>query len=95
MLRQNILFFRLPSKNVKVNIYKTKILCCNLWIWNLVSYVKGRAPIECLRTGSIQEEYVYLRDEVTGGWRDLHNEKFHNLYSSRNIISKIKSKGIG
>jgi hypothetical protein len=22
------------------------------------------------------------RDEVTGGWRKLHNEEFHNLYSS-------------
>jgi hypothetical protein len=21
------------------------------------------------------------RDEVTGGWRKLHNEEFHNLYS--------------
>jgi hypothetical protein len=26
------------------------------------------------------------RDEVTGGWRKLHNEKLHNLYSSPNII---------
>jgi hypothetical protein len=22
------------------------------------------------------------RDEVTGGWRKLHNEQLHNLYSS-------------
>jgi hypothetical protein len=22
------------------------------------------------------------RDEVTGDWKELHNEKFHNLYSS-------------
>jgi hypothetical protein len=26
------------------------------------------------------------RDEVTGGWRKLHNEKLHNLYSSPSII---------
>jgi hypothetical protein len=25
------------------------------------------------------------RDEVTGGWRKLHNEELHNLYSSPNI----------
>jgi hypothetical protein len=25
-------------------------------------------------------------DEVTGGWRKLHNEEFHNLYSSLSII---------
>jgi hypothetical protein len=30
------------------------------------------------------------RDEVTGGWRKLHNEKLHNLYSSRSIIRMIK-----
>jgi hypothetical protein len=29
---------------------------------------------------------------VTGGWRKLHNEELHNLYSSTNIIRKIKSK---
>jgi hypothetical protein len=32
------------------------------------------------------------RDEVTGGWRKLHNEELHNLYSSPNIITTIKSR---
>jgi hypothetical protein len=32
------------------------------------------------------------RDEVIGGWRKLHNEKFHNLYSSPSIIRMIKSR---
>jgi hypothetical protein len=32
------------------------------------------------------------RDEVTGGWRKLHNEELHNSYSSSNIISIIKSR---
>jgi hypothetical protein len=32
------------------------------------------------------------RDEVTGGWKRLHNEKLHNLYSSPNIIKMIKSR---
>jgi hypothetical protein len=30
------------------------------------------------------------RDEVTEDWRKLHNEEFHNLYSSPNIIKMIK-----
>jgi hypothetical protein len=30
------------------------------------------------------------RDEVTGGWRKLHNEELHNLYSSPSIIRIIK-----
>jgi hypothetical protein len=32
------------------------------------------------------------RDEVTGGWRRLHNEELHYLYSSGCIIRMIKSK---
>jgi hypothetical protein len=30
------------------------------------------------------------RDEVTGGWRKLHNENLHSLYSSPSIIIMIK-----
>jgi hypothetical protein len=32
------------------------------------------------------------RAEVTGGWRKLHNEELHNLYSSPSIIRMIKSR---
>jgi hypothetical protein len=32
------------------------------------------------------------RDEVTGGWRKLHNEELHNLFSSPSIIRIIKSR---
>jgi hypothetical protein len=32
------------------------------------------------------------RDEVTGGWRKLHNEVLRNLYSSPSIIRMIKSR---
>jgi hypothetical protein len=32
------------------------------------------------------------RDEVTGGWRKLHNEELHNLYSSPSIIRMMKSR---
>jgi hypothetical protein len=26
------------------------------------------------------------RDEVTGGWKKLHNEELHNMYSSTSIF---------
>jgi hypothetical protein len=32
------------------------------------------------------------RDEVTGNWRKLHNEKLHNLHSSPSIIRMVKSR---
>jgi hypothetical protein len=31
-------------------------------------------------------------DEVTRGWRGLHNEELRNLYSSPNATGKIKSR---
>jgi hypothetical protein len=34
------------------------------------------------------------RDEVTEGWRKLHNDELHNLYSSPSIIRIIKSRRI-
>jgi hypothetical protein len=33
--------------------------------------------------------YVY---EVTGGWRKLHNEELHGLYSSPSIVRVIKAR---
>jgi hypothetical protein len=35
------------------------------------------------------------RDEVTGDWRELHNEELHNLHSSPSIIIMIKEDEIG
>jgi len=35
------------------------------------------------------------RDEVTWGWRKLHNEELHDLYSSPNIIRVIQSRRMG
>jgi hypothetical protein len=34
-------------------------------------------------------------DEETGGWRKLHYEELHNLYSSPHIIRMVKSRRIG
>jgi hypothetical protein len=32
------------------------------------------------------------RDEVTGGWRKLHDEELYSFYSSPSIIRMIKSR---
>jgi hypothetical protein len=34
------------------------------------------------------------REEVARGWRRLHNEELHNLYTSPNVIRVIKSRGM-
>jgi hypothetical protein len=33
-----------------------------------------------------------LKDEVTGGWRKLHSDELHGLYSSPSIIRAIKAR---
>jgi hypothetical protein len=32
------------------------------------------------------------REQVAGGWRRLHNEELHNLYTSPVVICVIKSR---
>jgi hypothetical protein len=39
----------------------------------------------------LRRTFGMKRDEVTGGWRKLYNEEFHNLYSFPSIIRMIKS----
>jgi hypothetical protein len=35
------------------------------------------------------------RDKVTGGWRKVHNDGLHNVYSSSSISGMINSRRIG
>jgi hypothetical protein len=35
-----------------------------------------------------------MREEVVGGWRRMHNEDLHNLYTSQYIITVIKWRRI-
>jgi hypothetical protein len=40
----------------------------------------------------LRKIFVPKRDEVTGGWRKLHNEELRNLCSFPSIIRMIKSR---
>jgi hypothetical protein len=40
----------------------------------------------------LRRTFGLKRDEVTGGWRKLHNEELHNLYSLPSIIRMLKSR---
>jgi hypothetical protein len=51
-----------------------------------VSHSKGRTQTDSRALRRISE---YKKDEVTGSWRKLYNEGFHNLYSSPNIIIRM------
>jgi hypothetical protein len=40
----------------------------------------------------LRKIFASKRDEVTGGWRKLHNEELHSLYSSTSIIRMVRSR---
>jgi hypothetical protein len=51
----------------------------------LVSNITGRTKIESVsENGILRKIFRLKRDEVTGGLRKLHDEKFHNLHCSSN-----------
>jgi hypothetical protein len=88
----NVLSCRLLSKNIKTRIYKTIILPVVLYgfdTWSLILREEHRLRV--FEKRSLRRICGPKKDEVTGGWRKLHNE-LHNLYSLSNIIRVTRSK---
>jgi hypothetical protein len=54
---------------------------------NLVSDSKG-GTVRVSEKRVLRRIFGPKRDQVIGGWRKLHSEEFHNLYSSPSIISQ-------
>jgi hypothetical protein len=52
----------------------------------------GRSMTGCFENRVPRKIFGPNRDDMVGGWRKLHNEKLHNLYSPPNIIRMIKSR---
>jgi hypothetical protein len=85
----------LLSKNLKIKIYKTIILPVVLYgckTWPLTLMEEHRLKVSENRV--LQRIFGPRREEVVGGWRRLHSEELHNLYSSPNIIWVIKPRHI-
>jgi hypothetical protein len=40
----------------------------------------------------LRRTFKSKRDDVTGGWRKLHNVELHNSYSSPSVNRMIKSR---
>jgi hypothetical protein len=80
---QNLLPSRLLSKNIKIRIYKTITLPMALYgceTWSLTLREEHRLRV--FENRVLRRIFGPKRDEVTGGWRKLHNDELHNLYSS-------------
>jgi hypothetical protein len=78
---------------VKIKIYKTIILPVVLYgceTWSLTLREEHRLRI--FENRVLRRIFGPKRDEVTGGWRKLHNEELHDLFSSPSIVRVIKAR---
>jgi hypothetical protein len=83
------------SKNLKVRIYKTIILPVILYGYKTWSLTLREEPrLRVFENKVLRRIFRSKKDEVTGGWRKLHNEALRDLYSSPSIIRIIKSRRI-
>jgi hypothetical protein len=92
-LVQSLLSSHLPSRNIKVKIYKTIILPVVLYgceTWSVTLSEEHRLRV--FETRVLRRIFGPERDEVTGQWKKLHGGELHNFYSSPDIIRQIKSR---
>jgi hypothetical protein len=80
---------------VKIKIYKTIILPVVLYGCETSSLtLRKEHRLRVFENRMLRRIFGPLRDEVTGGWRKLHSEELHDLYSSPSIVRVIKEKGM-
>jgi hypothetical protein len=90
---QTLLSSRLPSKNLKIKIYRTIILPVVLYeceTWSLTLRKEHRLKVFEKRV--LRRVFGPKRDEVSGEWRKVHNEELNDLYSLPNIVRVVKSR---
>jgi hypothetical protein len=90
---QNLLSSSLLSKNVKSKIYRIIMLPvvmngCETWSLTL----REESRLRVFENKVLRRIFGPKRDEVTGGWRRLHNNELYAPYSSPSIIQVIKSR---
>ena len=90
---QNILSSSLLSKNLKIKINRTIILPLVLYgceTWSLT--LRKERRLRVFQNRVLRRIFGPKRDEVTGEWRELHNEELYDLNSSPNTIRVTKSR---
>ena len=89
---QNLLSSSLPSKNLKIKIYRTIILPVVLYgceTWSLT--LKEERRLRVFENRVLRGIFVPKRNEVTEEWRKLHNEELTQYFSGY----QIENNGMG
>jgi hypothetical protein len=87
---QNLLPFCLISKEPKIKIHETVILPVVLYGCETCPLTLGEEHRLRVFENRVLRRIFGPKREEDGLWRKLHNDEFHSLYSSVNIIRVIK-----
>jgi hypothetical protein len=63
---------------------------CETWSLTL----REECRLRVFENRVLREVFGPKRDEVTGEWRQLHNEELNDMYSLPNIVRMVKSRRI-
>jgi hypothetical protein len=66
--------------------------CNKCETWSLT--LREECRLRVFENRVLRRIFGLKRDQVMGGWRKLHNEELHNVYSSPSIIRMMKSRRI-
>ena len=87
--------WNLVYKNINIKIHRSIILPVVLYgyeTWSLT--LREERRLRVFENRVLRRICGPKRDEVTGEWRNLHNEELNDPYCSPNIVRVIKSKKI-
>jgi hypothetical protein len=73
-----------------LDVYILPVVLYGYEKWSLT--LRKELKLRVFDNSVLRRKFGPKRDEVTGGWRKLHNEKLHNLYSPPSIIIIIKTR---
>jgi hypothetical protein len=90
---QKLLSSRLQSKNIKTTVYKIMILLVVFYGCETLSLtLREEHGLRVFENRLLRKIFGPKRDDMTGGWKELHNEELHNVYSSPSIIRMLESR---
>jgi hypothetical protein len=86
-MQSRTLSSHLLFKNINIRIYRITILPMVLSGCETLSpTLREEQTLRVLENRVLRRRFGPNRDDVIGGWRKLHNEEPHNMYSSPSII---------